>query len=649
MTTCAGTNFLFLYLFASTSSPYRLGVALQLSLLLCFFPVTICFSRLAAFSVLASLPALLPQSARSEPTAAPPSPSIIRSNANAMILGQALSRFDPEAAHDLGIMTDFDREVRDLGPGVETRYCAAIREVIRLLSQKLETEGDPQTHEDLTILITEAQRRIHESEARQKSELPYYDVAQIIFSGIDGLLGSTQVEDTSPLLESRRQASLARLRRYAGMEKDGPEALAVLAERRMRECFGQPGLVGPYKAKVERDLAADGQMFEGVVELLKDRGVAGAEPIVAKLKEQLAHHAEFVRQEILPRARADFRLPRERYIAALAAAGIDISPEELIGMAHGGFERAMEEITPLARAVAIEQKLPPDTDWRDVIRALKKKESLLGSAETLDHYHSRARGIDAILRRENLVTLPDAPLRMRLATAAENAGIPAPFFNPTPLFNNPRPGDPGEFVLVTGPGATVANPGARYDDFTYTAASFWVCSHEGRPGHELQFGTMQRNNVSLARSVYAFNSVNVEGWAVYCEALMLPYMPRESQLVALQFRMARAAYAFLDAELQLGKTTPEEAKRVLTQDVGISDAYAASLLRRFTFLAPGQATSYFYGFTRMMELRREVETSQGAKFQARAFHDFILAQGLLPFEEMHKAVETRFSVHPSHK
>ncbi len=178
------------------------------------------------------------------------------------------------------------------------------------------------------------------------------------------------------------------------------------------------------------------------------------------------------------------------------------------------------------------------------------------------------------------------------------------------------------------------------------AASFWLCSHEGRPGHELQFGAMQRDGVSLARSVYAFNSVNVEGWAVYCEALMLPYMPRENQLVALQFRLARAAYAFLDAELQLGGTTPGEATRVLTKEVGISDAYAASLLRRFTYLAPSQATSYFYGYTRMTRLRRETEAALGNKFQPRAFHDFVLGQGLLPPAELRHAVRTGLLANP---
>ena len=557
-----------------------------------------------------------------------------------MVLGQVLARFEPETAHDLGVMTGFDDQVRDLNPDVESRYRGELGKTVRALEEGLATESDLHVREDLAILIATAERRSRESEARAKTELPYYDVAQIIFSGIDTLLGATELEDASPLLETRRQMALARLNRYAGMDKESSAPLASLAEQRIRERLNKASLIGPYKSRVERDLAADSEIFDGVVELLKQRGVQGSEAVVTKLKEQLSQYDKFVRDEVLPQARTDFRLPRERYLAALEATGVDVSPEELIALAHSGFERTKAEIKPVAKEVAGQYGLPPATDWRDLIRLLKQKEALNGPAETLDHYHARAQEIDTILRRENLVTLPDDPLRIRLATPAENAGIPAPFFNPTPLFNNPHPGDPGEFVLVTGPGANGGNPGARYDDFTYQAASFWVCSHEGRPGHELQFGAMQRNGVSLARSVYAFNSVNVEGWAVYCEALMLPYMPKENQLVALQFRLARAAYAFLDAELQLGETTPEEAKRLLTQEVGISDAYAASLLRRFTYLAPSQATSYFYGYTRMMRLRQETAAILGAKFEPKTFHDFILRQGLLPPSQLGQAVKT---------
>jgi uncharacterized protein (DUF885 family) len=63
---------------------------------------------------------------------------------------------------------------------------------------------------------------------------------------------------------------------------------------------------------------------------------------------------------------------------------------------------------------------------------------------------------------------------------------------------------------------------------------------------------------------------------------------------------------------------------------------------RYTFRMPGQATSYFYGYVKLVELRKEVERKLGSKFDAMAFHDFILDQGLLPPALLRRAVLERF-------
>jgi uncharacterized protein (DUF885 family) len=94
--------------------------------------------------------------------------------------------------------------------------------------------------------------------------------------------------------------------------------------------------------------------------------------------------------------------------------------------------------------------------------------------------------------------------------------------------------------------------------------------------------------------------------------------------------------------LQSGKVKPEDAMRVLTQDVVLSDAFANTEVERYTFRAPGQATSYFYGYTRLLALRKDVEAKLGKKFDAKQFHDFVLSQGLLPPDQLRKAVMEQF-------
>jgi hypothetical protein len=265
---------------------------------------------------------------------------------------------------------------------------------------------------------------------------------------------------------------------------------------------------------------------------------------------------------------------------------------------------------------------------------------LVGDA-ILPFYKQRLGDIEKIIVTQSLVTLPDRPARIRIGTPAESAQQPAPHMLPPPLLNNH--GEQGEFVLpLNMPAGTGSAKEEKVDDYTFDAASWTLIAHEARPGHELQFDSMIEHGVSLARSRYAFNSTNVEGWGLYAEYITKPYMPREGQLISLQFRLLRAARAYLDPELQSGKVQPAEAMKVLTQDCMFSVPFANQEVERYTFRSPGQANSYFYGYTKLLQLRKDAEAALGSKFDQKKFHDFLLSQGLLPPDEMRKAVMEDF-------
>jgi len=106
--------------------------------------------------------------------------------------------------------------------------------------------------------------------------------------------------------------------------------------------------------------------------------------------------------------------------------------------------------------------------------------------------------------------------------------------------------------------------------------------------------------------------------------------------------LLRAARAFLDPELQAGKITPEQALTILMKDVVQSKAFAQQEVERYTLRAPGQANSYYYGFIKMIALRKETELALGEKFNAQRFHDFILSQGLLSPALLRNAVLEKF-------
>jgi uncharacterized protein (DUF885 family) len=153
---------------------------------------------------------------------------------------------------------------------------------------------------------------------------------------------------------------------------------------------------------------------------------------------------------------------------------------------------------------------------------------------------------------------------------------------------------------------------------------------------------MLENGVSITRAVFAFNSANVEGWALYAEAEMKPYLPLDGQLASLQHRMLRAARAFLDPMLNLGQITPEQARRVLMEDVVVSEGMAKQEVDRYTFRAPGQATSYFVGYQSLLATRVLAELALGGRLDRQRFNDFVLAQGLLPPDLRLRAVMEEF-------
>src|SRR5581483_5983548 len=423
--------------------------------------------------------------------------------------------------------------------------------------------------------------------------------------------------------------AVVRIRKYAGLE-EGYKPLTEILRQRTLEQMAKPGVIYPWRQEIETELARDSNYADGIAALLEKYKLQGWQEPFAKLKSELADYDAWVKTDLLPKARADFRLPPEEYALQLQGFGIDIPPAQLTAMAHKAFDEIQAEMKPIAAQIAQQRHLP-SSDYRDVMRELKKQQ-IVGDA-ILPLYKDRLSQIENIIREHQILTLPDRPARIRIATAAETVQQPAPHMVPPPFLHNT--GEKGEFVLPlnipSGPGQSAE----KYDDFTFDAAAWTLTAHEARPGHELQFDSMVEHGVSLARVLYAFNSTNVEGWGLYSEAIIKPYMPLDGQLVSLDYRLLRAARAFLDPELQSGKIQPADAYRVLEQDVVQSHAFAQEEVERYTYRMPGQANSYFYGFIKLEDLRKETEAALGSKFNQKHFHDFILAQGLLPPDLMH--------------
>jgi len=579
------------------------------------------------FVAIAAMLALTVPAFAQTPPAAPSWIGISNGYTNMLLAVQM--KHSPESGSEEGL-SEFDTKVSQPTLADEDQERQETEAVLAKFKTAAAGTQQEEVEQDLQILIHAIELEFKQNDFERAHEVPFINPSEIVFGGLRTLL-----DDQTPA--ERRPSAVTRLRAYAGLEP-GYKPIADILKQRVIEQMAKPDVIYPSRTEIETELGRDSNYLDGIAALFQKYNLTGWQDAFGALKTQLTGYDAWIRATVLPKARTDFRLPPAEYALNLEGYGIDIPPDQIAATAHQAFTEIQAEMKPIAAQIALQRHLP-SSDYRDVMRELKK-EQLIGDA-ILPFYQNRLAQIEKIIVENQIVTLPDRPARIRIATAAETAQQPAPHMVPPPFLNNT--GQKGEFVLPLNiPAAPGQSTDQKYDDFTFDAAAWTLTAHEARPGHEVQFDSMLEHGVSRARALYAFNSTNVEGWGLYSEYLIEPYMPLEDQLVSLDYRLFRAARAFLDPELQSGKIQPDDARRILEQDIVSSPAFTEEEIERFTYRAPGQAISYFYGFTKLIALRKDTEAALGPKFNQLKFHDFILAQGLLPPDLMRKAVMDHF-------
>ena len=561
-------------------------------------------------------------------------PWVTRSNENAKILLQVLARYSPETASDLGV-DGYDEAITDFSRDQFEPESSDLRGASSRLGDMMARETDAKVRQDLAILVAAANDSVASNALQHRFFFPFIDVTGRVFR-----VARQMLDPRVPL--ARQQTLLVRLDRYAGLAK-GYRPASELAKVRTLERINADGtLLGPYRGEVEQVVGDFPTLLGGLRELLAKSQLKKWQPRYAALERQLTDYNNWLKTEILPRARSDHRLPPEVYADNLHQYGVDIAPDELIAKALTSFAEIRNQMNITAGLVAKERGFT-DPDYHAVIRKLKEQQ--IPADQVMSLYKARLAEIETAIRTHRIVTLPNRAASIRLATVAENAQQPAPHMSPPRLVGNT--GEYGEFVLTSGMAPDASGKTLAFDDFSHQAVTWTLTAHEARPGHELQFARMIEAGVSTARAVFAFNSVNVEGWGLYAEAEMQPYEPLDGQLFALQARAQRAARAFLDPMVNLGRLSPEEVKSFLMDEVGLSEGMATQEMQRYVFRAPGQATSYFYGYQRLMETREAAEIALRRNFDRQQFNDFVLSQGLLPPTLLRKAVTEEFV--PAHQ
>jgi uncharacterized protein (DUF885 family) len=162
--------------------------------------------------------------------------------------------------------------------------------------------------------------------------------------------------------------------------------------------------------------------------------------------------------------------------------------------------------------------------------------------------------------------------------------------------------------------------------------------HEAFPGHFLQ-GTI--SNRSSLIHMLAMGTETVEGWAHYCEQMMMEHgfvTSLQSKLVQVNDAIWRAVRIIVDVKLSQGDMSFDEAVNMLIAEAGLSQEGAVAEVRRYT-QTPSYALSYLLGKHLIVQLRKEVKRKMGEEYNEKFFHDTITANGYLPFWMLKKVFD----------
>jgi uncharacterized protein (DUF885 family) len=368
---------------------------------------------------------------------------------------------------------------------------------------------------------------------------------------------------------------------------------------------------------------------------LKDEQLRGAfQESNRKAANALNDYAAWLEREKLPKASLDFALGEEKFRRFLAQTElVDLLPQKILEIGTNQLKAEQEAFADAAK------KIDPN---KSPIEVFKQIQSEHPTPENL--IPDVAKDLDKIRKyvtSHHLVAIPsdvrakvkETPQYLR-ATSFASMDTPGPFekrateayYYVTPTENDWPEKQKQEWLTA----------------FNYYTSDI-VSIHEAYPGHYVQFLHLNASPASKVEKIfgsYAF----VEGWAHYCEKMMLDegygsppdVTPSEDDVKrAAKYRMAQADEALLrlcrlcvSIKMHTQKMSIEEATKFFQDNCYYEEKPARQEAMRGTF-DPGYL-NYTLGKLQILKLRDDYKTQQGDDFSLQKFHNELLNHGMPP-------------------
>jgi len=514
--------------------------------------------------------------------------------------------FDGVHLHD-DLLEDFgrlaiDAQVRDLG-GLSRRL-AAIDPTRLTDTERLERP----------VLENSLRGRLFElEEVRTWERNPQY-YADILATSLAG----QALFDYAPLAERARRvhSKLRQVARFIQSARDNikdPPGLFVKV--------GLESMRGTQRF-IDEDLPrAFGDL--GDLHLLGDLADASMEASAA-----IGSYIEYLEKDLAPRSKGSFRLGRQKFEQKMRLdEGITLDADRLLAIAMRELGRTQEEFRRVASRL---NGGDPMAAWT------KAKQDHPPAGQLVPTAQQQLDELVTFLNRQRIVSIPQG---------APVAVAPTPRFYRWTFASMWTPG-PFEaralkaFYYITDvePGWPEARKNEHLRDFNYGA--LWAISiHEVFPGHFLHYQHLRQVESKLRKSILFSSTALVEGWAHYCEQMMVdegfrrddPHV-RLGQLAEALIRLCRFVVGI---RLHCEDLSVEQGVRFFREQGFLEEASARREAERGTF--DPSYILYTAGKLMILKLREDYKARAGATYSLRAFHDQLLGNGTVPLW-LHRAL-----------
>lgn len=566
---------------------------------------------------------LMPGCSTPEKTASPKDWKEL-SNELARDYALSLGELAPEYASSLGY-SQFDSLTTNISSTIDhDRYVHNYKWQKKLVGL-LEQNNHAEFKTDIQILIDHLTLEMEEYEIEKKVGLiPFIPLTDYVYSNLENLMfkGAPQ---------SKRNSAMERFRAYVrGGDKTLPLADGLKAYMLTKMSFLETNRkrgFWPLRKEIEDYLKNSDIYLKDIENLLSQWPNDQWRRDFEELKIQDREYRHFLKKKVLPYARTSFETPIDYYAHMLKQRGIMSTPQALISTGHQDYKQTYKAFEELALKLSQKYQLQKN-DPVTVVNFFKSKR-LLSDEKILEAYVKASADLKKLVQEKRLFTLsPSLDFQIRLATPGEMKSTPSPHYRSVPLVSQTT--ERAQFVIPRSEGHD------GLDDFTFNEAIIDLTAHEAIPGHAVQFHAMKERGVSYIRVWFAANSTNTEGWGLYAEGMIYPYMSDEVKFIILQRRLWRMARMFLDPELNLGKISYQRVEDVYVKELGFSKSWAQVEFDRYSFVYPAQAPSYYHGYKILMSTKGEVTKKHNAIVDEKCFNDAVLDLGLLPLEEIKK-------------